>query len=380
MSVPPLVPPPPPAEPPPRPGRHSKGTFARNASSRLSRIAARLARVSHGRALTIGASLVTVIGVAAVTAGVAQLATPIGLSQLEPADETAAIGTYSQHPVMIRLPAQPASYLGLYARGVPGSYAPIESVTRQTGVKPNITLYYSGWYERFQAPFAALAGADGAVPFIQMDPNGVSLAAIVAGVFDPYLEKFATDVAAYGARTGHGVIISFGHEMNGYWYHWGYKHTSPAVFVAAWRHVVTLFRGQGADDVTWLWTTNIIDAKGGIPDPAPWWPGQAYVTWIGIDGYYYRPTWTFASLFGPTIKAVRELSRTPVPILIAETGAAQVAGQPAKIADLTDGVRAYGLLGFVWFDANGVKDWRLHGAPAMTAFREAGRQYGRLAP
>ena len=379
MSVPPLVPPPPTVSPS-RPGRHSKGTFARNLSSWLSRVATRRSRVSPGRALTIGASLITVIVVAAVTAGVAQLATPIGLSQLEPADETAAIGTYSQHPVVISLPAEPASYLGLYARGVPDSYAPIDNVTRQTGVKPNITLYYSGWYERFQAPFAALAQLNGAVPFIQLDPNGVSLAAIVAGVFDGYLEKFATDVAAYGASTGHGVIISFGHEMNGYWYHWGYRHTSAAVFVAAWRHVVTLFRGQGAEDVTWLWTTNIIDAKGGIPDPAPWWPGRAYVTWIGIDGYYYRPTWTFASLFGPTIKAVRELSSTPVPILIAETGAAQVAGQPAKIADLAGGVHAYGLLGFVWFDANGVKDWRLRGAQAMAAFREAGRQYGRLAP
>ncbi len=82
MTVPPLVPPPPPAEPPLRPGRHSKGTFARNVSSRLGRIAARLSRVSHGRALAIGASLVTVIGVAAVTAGVIELATPIGLARL----------------------------------------------------------------------------------------------------------------------------------------------------------------------------------------------------------------------------------------------------------------------------------------------------------
>ena len=41
------------------------------------------------------------------------------------------------------------------------------------------------------------------------------------------------------------------------------------------------------------------------------------------------------------------------PILITETAAAPAAGQPAKIADLFAGVRAYGLLGFVWFDANG---------------------------
>ena len=125
--------------------------------------------------------------------------------------------------------------------------------------------------------------------------------------------------------------------MNGYWYHWGYQHTSPAVFVAAWRHIVTLFRQQGADDVTWLWTTNIIDAKGGIPDPAPWWPGEQYVTWIGIDGYYYRPSWTFASLFGPTIKAVRALTRSRCRSSSPRPGRPSAAGQPAKIADLTAG-------------------------------------------
>ncbi len=69
----------------------------------------------------------------------------------------------------------------------------------------------------------------------------------------------------------HPVILSFGHEMNGYWYSWGYRHTSPAMFVAAWRHIVTLFRAAGARNVTWLWTVNVIDETqhGRIPRPGP---------------------------------------------------------------------------------------------------------------
>ena len=35
--------------------------------------------------------------------------------------------------------------------------------------------------------------------------------------------------------------------------------------MAAWRHIVTVFRQQGADNVTWLWTVNIIDQRDGIP-------------------------------------------------------------------------------------------------------------------
>ena len=142
------------------------------------------------------------------------------------------------------------------------------------------------------------------MPLVQIEPTGVSLAAIAAGRYDSYLRSYAASVKAFGGR----VVLSFGHEMNGYWYSWGNRHTSPAIFIAAWRHVVTVFRQQGTDNVTWLWTVNIIDAHGGIPSPARWWPGGRYVTMVGIDGYYLRSGWTFASLFGPTIKAVRALT------------------------------------------------------------------------
>ena len=315
---------------------------------------------------------------AVVAVGVAKVSGPIGPAAPSTASTAPPIGTFSRHPVRITLPARPASYLGVFVKGIPGSYGPVTALTSGTGVRPNITLYYSGWYEKFRSAFAVQAADNGAVPFIQLEPSGVSLAVIASGAFDTFLKTFATDVASYGARTGRGVIIGFGHEMNGYWYSWGYGHTSPAVFVAAWRHVVTVFRQQGADDVTWLWTVNIIDARHGIPAPAPWWPGNSYVTWVGIDGYYLKPDWTFASLFGPTIKAIRTLTLDPV--MISETGAAPADGQPAKIAGLFAGVRAYGLLGFVWFDARGTQDWRLSGPAALAAFRRGAQAMRRPAP
>ncbi len=159
-----------------------------------------------------------------------------------------------------------------------------------------------------------------------MEPGTVRLAAIASGRYDGYLSSYAEAVRAYR----HPVILSFGHEMNGFWYPWGYGHTSPGVFVAAWRHIVRLFRAAGADNVTWLWTVNVIhDAQHGrIPSPDPWWPGSSYVTWVGIDGYYFSPSGTFAPLFGPTIAAVRELTRDP--ILVAETAAAPAPRSPPR--------------------------------------------------
>ncbi len=197
------------------------------------------------------------------------------------------------------LPHTPHSYIGVYRAGVPGSYAGVTAFTAATGVRPELVVYFSGWLEPFRASFAAAAANHGAVPFVQIEPAGVSLTAIASGKYDSYLSTYAAAVRSYG----HPVILSFGHEMNGYWYSWGYGHASPAAFVAAWRHTVTLFRTLGAGNVTWLWTVNIIDKRSGIPAPAPWWPGDSYVTWVGIDGHYYKPSWRFAPLFGPTSRA-----------------------------------------------------------------------------
>jgi hypothetical protein len=284
---------------------------------------------------------------------------------------------FSHHHVVITLPAHPASYLGAFARGIPESYTPIQHLANATAVHLNVALYYSSWFEKFQSTFAAQTNDNGAVPFIQIEPSGVDFAAIVAGRYDTYLKTFATAVASYGAKTGQGVIIGFGHEMNGYWYSWGYRHVDPRLFVAVWRHIVDVFRQQGAYDVTWLWTINIIATLRGVRSPARWWPGSSYVTWIGIDGYYFKSSWTFASLFGPTIKAVRKLTLDP--ILIAETGVARTADQPAKIADLFAGIRSYGLLGFVWFNAHGVRDWRLSSSAAIAAFHQGSKAFPRLA-
>jgi mannan endo-1,4-beta-mannosidase len=286
-------------------------------------------------------------------------------------------------PLPVKLPTTPGTYLGVYAKGSPASYAGVTSFKDATGTHPDVLMYYSGWYEPFQTSFARKAASEGAVPLVQLDPvvphkPAISLAAIAAGQYDPYLSLYAEAVRAYK----HPVIMSFAHEMNGSWYPWGSnKGQSPKTYVAAWQHIVKIFRALRANNVTWMWTVNIInDAHGSttpIPSPGPWWPGSAYVNWVGIDGYYLKPTWQFASLFGPTIAAVRGL--TGDPILIAETGASPPADKPAKITNVFAGVQRYGLLGMVWFDSvnsHGV-DFRVDSSAAESAFRKGASTYKR---
>jgi hypothetical protein len=265
------------------------------------------------------------------------------------------------------LPTSPASYLGVYETGPPHTYQPVAEFARVVGKQPNLVGYYSGWREPFQVPFAETVHAQGAVTIVQMDPTYAPIAKIAAGGYDGYLRSYADRVR----RFGRPVVIGFGHEMNAPWYSWGYGPTAPSTFVAAWRHIVTLFRGQGAGNVTWLWTLQA-DEPGTGPI-ASWWPGSQYVTWVGIDGYYYRPSDTFASVFGKTITQVRML--TGKPVLLSETAAGPESHQPAKIGDLFDGMRHYGTLGLVWFDIaqdDGTyhQDWHIEDSPAAaTAFR-----------
>jgi beta-mannanase len=154
----------------------------------------------------------------------------------------------------------------------------------------------------------------------------------------------------------------------------------PQTFTAAWRHIVTLFRGRGAGNVTWLWTLQA-DRPGTGPISA-WWPGARYVSWVGIDGYYYRPTDTFASVFGGTIAEVRKL--TSQPVLLSETAVGPRAGQFAKINDLFRGIQQSDALGVVWFDKaqdNGIyhQDWRIEDNPGAAASFQLGVSNLRLA-
>lgn len=321
----------------------------------------------HGRSklAAVLAFCAVIITAAAIVLATVLHGKPTGARSVDPDAPTSAAN-----------PLAPGSYLGVYEPSVPESYAGVSAFAASTGIRPNVVLYYSGWLEKFQTRFAALAARHGAVPLVQINPGGVSIQAIASGQYDSYWRSYASAVKA----SGHHVIISFGHEMNGSWYSWGYRHTSPAVFVAAWRHIVTIFRREGADNVTWLWTINVRQCHCHIDSPAHWWPGNSYVNWVGIDGYYYTPSGKFASLFGPTIKAVRALTLDP--ILISET-AAPAKIQTTKIPDLFAGIRAYGLLGLVWFDVNNAhqdKDWRISSPPAFAAFRRGAEMLKRSEP
>lgn len=291
---------------------------------------------------------------------------------LHPHASTPAVGVPARPPQGPCAPetAPHAPYVGL-AVGQPASDA-VTAFTSAAGVQPNIIEFYLGFSRPFNAQQACRITRGGALPLIQWNSNAYPLPQITAGNLDAYLMRYADAVARFRLP----VALSFDHEMNGNWYRWGYRHVAPATYIAAWRHIHDVFARAGARNVIWVWTVNRVSFRRAVSPVRWWWPGSAYVNWVGINGKYPLPSDTFATVFGPSIVSVRELAAKPV--LLTETGIAKGPARPGQIRNLFAGMTEYlGIIGVAWFNEDASHgDWRLQGDPASDAvFRREARSY-----
>jgi mannan endo-1,4-beta-mannosidase len=225
---------------------------------------------------------------------------------------------------------------------------------------PNVAARYIHIGEKIDLTAARESLAAGAVPLLELEPFSMSLASIASGAEDQWLAQYARAVASLHAP----VIMSFAPEANGTWYSWSYPRNPASAFVAAWQHVVTVFRMVGASDVRWAWIMNVNfqDSE----NIAHLWPGNSYVNILGLDGYF-TTAGSFQEIFGPTIVDMRTLSADP--LLITETAAAPSAGKLSMLRQIISGVSEYDLAGFIWFDVKQQgnirrQNWLLEDDPA----------------
>ncbi|MFE9955227.1 glycoside hydrolase family 26 protein [Micromonospora sp. NPDC005299] len=201
---------------------------------------------------------------------------------------------------------------------------------------------------------------------IRSDQPAYRLSRITAGDFDPYLRSWAEGIKSLG----YPVAIRLAHEMNGDWYPWSEASNGnrPGEYVEAWRHVHDLFRAAGVTNVTWVWSPNSRWDES-LPKLSGLYPGDDYVDWVGVTGYYgigaYTDYGSFDSIFGPTITEIRAFSRKP--LVITETGASDATGRKAEW--ITETFRALpryqDILGLIWFEVDKELDWRIVSSPAV---------------
>lgn len=220
--------------------------------------------------------------------------------------------------------------------------------------------------------------ARGAIPLVTMGLGSATLEEVAAGKQDAAIEKWAAEAKAWGKP----FLFGPWWEMNGAWFSWG---RSP-YFVAAWKHFHDVVVGAGATNVTWTWITNAIwfDPES---NPSPYYPGNEYVDWVGIDSYNWglnpaqpdrwrNPDQTIT----PTLEIVNELTEGKRPVAIVEEASSEYGGNKADwIREmLTTYVPHHPEIGaYLWFNRNTKKnaaeqDWTIEtSVTAQQAFRKA---------
>lgn len=279
---------------------------------------------------------------------------------------------------------------GVYTTGSPVDGAAIDAFAEKIGRMPAVLGMHKAWgdnqyWSSFQPEIMDNINSRGAMPLVVWEPwtpgGGLEqpafrLANIVRGDHNAYIDVWAARAAA----DGRPFYLSFAPEMNGDWRPWGagVNGNTAQDYVAAWRHIHGRFAAAGATNVRWVWAPNVAD--GPYPPMERFYPGDAYVDWVGLDGYNWGTVpgdarWrSFAKTFGPSYDALRAL--TDKPIIITEFASADAGGD--KAAWIKDALQTQLPATFprvravVWFDYNKERDWRVDSSAAsLTAVREA---------
>jgi Glycosyl hydrolase family 26 len=118
--------------------------------------------------------------------------------------------------------------------------------------------------------------------------GGASIQACAAGAYNAQWRQFGQNISSAGLGSS---IIRLGWEFNGKWESWAA--TNPKAWAQCWRQAVTAARST-APQLRWDWNVNR-GVSSALADPTLAYPGDAYVSMIGIDSYDQWPPATSAA-------------------------------------------------------------------------------------
>ena len=185
----------------------------------------------------------------------------------------------------------------------------------------------------------------GIIPFVRLMPRSdleqyhkektYSLRNIISGKFDGQLRAWARNAKEDDIP----LLIDFAVEMNGDWFSWnglyngkdktGYGDEDyfdgPERYRDAYRHIIDIFRSEGADRVTWFFHPDIHS----VPDEdwnqaKYYYPGDDYIDWLGVSIYgpqhpetdYWE---TFSEILADRYQSILDISQNK-PIALLEFG------------------------------------------------------------
>ena len=310
----------------------------------------------------------------------------LGLAAL-PAVAAAGCRTYRSEevppPVVSRPPSTPPGAVRAgggpvpYARGkvMLGAYVDLRGLSaaaglslrrRQLGRVESIVHRYYAWTDPLPISLPYLTSSS----TLMLSWRGPHYTQINGGGSDRLIAAAARRMAERGRPT----LLRWGWDMNRDFYDWGgpANNRDTGGYVRAWRRLHRIFREQGADNVSWVWSPN------GSARPDEEWnhfthyyPGDEYVDWAGISGFAQGQS--PAELFD----AFYDTYASRKPIMIAEVSAVDRGGltKPEWITSFRRWVAQRPAVGaVVWFDTDthpgSTEKWRIDSTDAaLSAYR-----------
>jgi hypothetical protein len=263
----------------------------------------------------------------------------------------------------------------------PGGLKGFLDYSRLINRKPAIALM---GYQPMTYPFnaAELNGYTNldVVPMLSINnPPGLYDRQIAQGSVDAALHQYAKAAAAWGKP----LFWRIDWEMNGNWYlqqSIGPYNTSQD-YIDMWQHIVTIFRQEGANNVKFVYSPNVLCDHACI-DFGQMYPGNSYVDWIALDGYNwgtFRPdsSWeSFIAIFGKSYARMLQVAPGK-PMMIAEMGSAEQGGDKAAwitTAFITKIPASFPMLkAIIWFNfkKESEPDWRVNSSEtALQAYKK----------
>jgi hypothetical protein len=255
-------------------------------------------------------------------------------------------------------------------RGLAAEKSAVEELEAQIGRTLDINHNFYTWDEPFPSETERWDLQAGRIPMISWNGRGVTTKRIAAGAYDDMIRQRARQTKALGQP----VLIRWFWEMDGRKKaEWAGE---PEEYVAAWQHIVSTFRGEGADNVRWVWCPNASAFNDG--EAQEFYPGDDFVDWTCADGYNWAPgragdEWeSFSEIFAG-FYAWAALHNKP--IMVGEFGV-QERNPGDKAQWITEAREAIKtdfpmMRAIVYFSSNADYDWRLTTSDsALQAFRQ----------
>jgi beta-mannanase len=222
----------------------------------------------------------------------------------------------------------------------------LDTFQRQIGRSLSIVQDFHPWQESFPTDFDRQVADSPATLLLSW--AGTDTRQIASGRHDTLIRQRAQAIKELGSP----ILFRWRWEMDRP--NLASVVHSPADYIAAWKHVRSIFQEVGATNAGWVWcplSTGFDEGRAGA-----YYPGDDQVEWICTDAYSPDPSVPFASVAASFLSWAADHDK---PIIFAEIGAQHTGGTARAewlrgVAETTE--RYPQIKAVVYFEANVDRD------------------------